>query len=293
MNIRPIKNDDATHDDTAAGAHVGISRMIPNLLTLCALAAGLTAIQVSMDSYWDRAVILIVVAAFLDALDGSVARLLKATSDFGAQLDSLSDFLAFGIAPSIILYTWVLEEAGKVGWIAMLVFSAASALRLARYNVMQTTDTPKWKKGFFSGVPAPAGAGLALLPLIIWLQFPEFFEQLAFANPLVGLWVIFVGALMVSRIPTWSTKQLKLPAKMAMPSLAFAALVMAALIHAPWQTLSIMAILYLGHIPFSIRHFLKLQKQNEDHEDIADLAFGADDLDGITSASLQESKKND
>jgi CDP-diacylglycerol--serine O-phosphatidyltransferase len=289
MNIRPLKNSD-TQDNDQPGTHVGISRMIPNLLTLCALAAGLTAIQVSLDSNWDRAVVLIVVAAFLDALDGAVARLLKATSDFGAQLDSLSDFLAFGIAPSIILYTWVLQEAGKTGWIAMLVFSAASALRLARYNVSQNNKPAPWKRGFFSGVPAPAGAGLALLPLIVWLQFPEFFAQIAFANPLVGLWVIFVGALMVSRIPTWSTKQLKLPAKMAMPMLAFAALVMAALIHAPWQTLSIMAVLYLGHIPFSIRHFLKLQKQNEDHEDMADLALGADDLDVIATTTLGDNK---
>ena len=286
MKVSPIRRDAASSAETTA--HVRITRLIPNLLTLTALAAGLTAIQLSLDNYWDRAVIAIVIAAMLDALDGAVARLLKATSEFGAQLDSLSDFLAFGVAPALILHTWVLDDAGKIGWIALLVFPAASALRLARFNVTQAAKPAPWKKGFFSGVPAPAGAGLALMPLIVWLQFPEFFDQLAFANPLVGLWLIFVGALMVSRIPTWSTKQLKLPAKMAMPMLAFAALVMAALIQAPWPTLTVMGIFYMAHIPFAVRHFRKLQKLNEDHEDITDLALGADALDTLAQPPSEE-----
>lgn len=273
MKVSPINRDPSATADT--GAQIRITRLIPNLLTLTALAAGLTAIQLSLDNYWDRAVIAIVIAAMLDALDGAVARLLKATSEFGAQLDSLSDFLAFGVAPAIILHTWVLEEAGKIGWIALLVFPAASALRLARFNVTQGQKPPAWKKGFFSGVPAPAGAGLALMPLIVWLQFPDFFEQFAYANPLVGLWVIFVGALMVSRIPTWGTKMLKLPAKMALPMLALAALVMAMLIQAPWETLTVMGVCYMAHIPFAVRHFLKLQKLNQDNEDITDIALGA------------------
>lgn len=280
MKISPIRRDPSSTGDS--GAQVAITRLIPNLLTLTALAAGLTAIQLSLDNYWDRAVIAIVIAAFLDTIDGAVARLLKATSEFGAQLDSLSDFLAFGVAPAIILHTWVLEDAGKIGWIALLVFPAASALRLARFNVTQAAAPPAWKKGFFSGVPAPAGAGLALMPLIVWQQHPNFFEQFAYANPLVGLWVIFVGGLMVSRIPTWGTKMIKAPAKMAMPMLALAALVMAALIQAPWPTLTVMGALYMAHIPFAVRHFRKLQKINEDHEDIADLALGADSLGSFT-----------
>ncbi len=287
MKVSPIKRDARAAEGSAT---VAITRLIPNLLTLTALAAGLTAIQLSLDSYWDRAVIAIVVAAMLDALDGAVARLLKATSEFGAQLDSLSDFLAFGVAPAIILHTWVLEEAGKIGWIALLVFPAASALRLARFNVTQAAKPAPWKKGFFSGVPAPAGAGLALLPLIMWLQFPDFFEQFAYANPLVGLWVIFIGALMVSRIPTWSTKMLKLPAKMAVPMLALAALVLAALIQAPWETLTIMGLCYMAHIPFAVRHFRKLQRLNEDHEDMTDIAIGADAME--TLATDQEEKSD-
>lgn len=253
---------------------VGLPRMIPNLMTLIALAAGLTAIQFAWDSNWERAVLAILVAVVLDTMDGATARLLNATSEFGAQLDSLSDFLAFGVAPSIILYSWILEDSGKIGWMAMLIFAACSALRLARFNVTQK-ELPQWKKGFFSGVPAPAGAGLALLPLIVWIQEPRFFEQFAFASPLVGLWTIFIAGLMVSRIPTFSTKMIKLPAKFAMPAMAFAALMIAALVHAPWQTLTISALAYIISIPFAISHFRKLQKEHADNEDLADLAIGA------------------
>ena len=251
-----------------------LPRMIPNMMTLAALAAGLTSIQYAWDQYWEKAVLAILIAVVLDAMDGATARLLKATSEFGAQLDSLSDFLAFGVAPSIILYSWILEESGKIGWMAMLVFAAACALRLARFNVQQK-ELPAWKKGFFSGVPAPAGAGLALLPLIVWIQFePRLFAEYNYASPLVGLWTIFVAAMMVSRIPTFSTKMVKLPAKFAMPALAFAALMIAALVHAPWQTLTILGIAYMASIPFAVDHFRKLQKENADNEDLTDLAIG-------------------
>lgn len=260
------------HEGTEQAA-MGLHRLIPNLMTLTALAAGLLAIQYAWDEKWEHAVFAIVVAAFLDALDGATARLLKATSEFGAQLDSLSDFLAFGVAPSIILYSWILQESGKIGWMAMLLFAAASALRLARFNVTQK-ELPKWKKGFFSGVPAPAGAGLALLPLIIWIQTPDFFDQFAFASPLVGLWTIFIAGMMVSRIPTFSTKAIKLPPKFAMPAMVFFAVIIAALVHAPWPTLTIAALFYLAAIPFAIRSFQKLQKEHADEEALADLALG-------------------
>ncbi len=273
MNVSEIKPKTAEASPQRQGI-VGINRMIPNLMTICALAAGLTAIQYAWDNNWERAVFAILIAVILDALDGTTARLLKATSEFGAQLDSLSDFLAFGVAPSIILYSWILEESGKVGWIAMIVYAAACALRLARFNVTQK-ELPEWKKGFFSGVPAPAGAGLALLPMIIWFQMPDhFMEEFAFASPLVGLWTIFVAALMVSRIPTFSTKKVKLPAKFGMPVLAFAALLIAALVHAPWQTLTVCGLLYASSIFFAVRNFRKLQKEHEDGEDLTDLAFG-------------------
>lgn len=272
----------------APSSAVGLNRMIPNLMTLCAIAAGLTAIQLAWDSHWERAVFAILIAVILDALDGATARLLKATSEFGAQLDSLSDFLAFGVAPSIILYSWILEESGKIGWIAMIVYAAACALRLARFNVMQK-ELPAWKKGFFSGVPAPAGAGLALLPVIVWFQLPEhFMEEFAFASPLVGLWTLVVAGLMVSRIPTFSTKMIKLPAKFGMPALAFAALLIALLVHAPWQTLTVSGLLYIASVPLAVRHFRKLQKENADNEDLADLAIGAITLEELSGSHKDE-----
>lgn len=275
MALSEIKHKQPEQKPESPQATNWLPRMIPNIMTLIALAAGLTSIQYAWDSNWEKAVYAILIAVVLDTMDGATARLLKATSEFGAQLDSLSDFLAFGVAPSIILYSWILEESGKIGWMAMLVFAAACALRLARFNVMQK-ELPAWKKGFFSGVPAPAGAGLALLPLIVWIQFePRFFAEYNYASPLVGLWTIFIAAMMVSRIPTFSTKMIKLPAKFAMPALAFVALMIAALVHAPWQTLTILGIAYMASIPFAIDHFRKLQKEHADDEDMADLAIGA------------------
>lgn len=264
-----------------AGFFTVYHKLIPNIITLMALTAGLTGIQFAMDSRWEHAALAIVIAAVLDTLDGAVARLLNASSDFGAQLDSFSDFLAFGVAPSLILYLWILEESGKVGWIAMLVFAVASAMRLARYNITPLPKTGVWSKGFFAGVPAPAGAGMALLPLFIWLLAPDFFEQFAIANTLVGIWVIFCAAMMISRIPTWSSKQLKIPHKMAMPVLAFAVFIIAALIQAPWPTLTIMAGTYIVSIPFSIRHFRKIVRENKENIDLTDLALGISDIDDL------------
>jgi CDP-diacylglycerol--serine O-phosphatidyltransferase len=294
MAISELKPRD--NDNTAQGPKsgvVGLNRLIPNLMTLTAMAAGLAAIQFAWDNQWEKAVLAIMVAGILDALDGATARLLKATSEFGAQLDSLSDFLAFGVAPAVILYSWILEESGKVGWIAMIVFAAASALRLARFNATQT-KLPDWKKKFFSGIPAPAGAGLALLPLMIWFQLPsDFFEEMRFASPLVGLWTILIAGMMVSRIPTFSTKMIRLPEKLGMPALAFAALLMAALFHAPWQTLTVAAFFYMGMIPFAIRKYRAIEKEHgAEEEDMTDLAIGAISLEELSNAPRQTDKED-
>ncbi len=272
----------------AEGETLGLHRMVPNIMTLTALAAGLTAMQLAFNGQWDRAVLAIVIAAVLDAMDGATARLLNAQSEFGAQLDSFSDFLAFGIAPIMILYMWILQDAGKIGWIALIVYAACMALRLARYNVGTTKPVPAWKKGFFQGVPAPAGAGLAMLPIFIWLQSPRTFDDFAFANWLVGLWVLVVALLMISRIPTWSSKLLKMPRKMAMPVLGMTVLLIAALIQAPWQTLTILSLAYLSHIPFAFRHFRKLQKLHADDEDVTDIAIGASVLDDYSDRPSKE-----
>jgi CDP-diacylglycerol--serine O-phosphatidyltransferase len=201
-----------------------------------------------------------------------MARLLKADSPFGAMLDTLSDFLAFGVAPSILLYTWVLEESGRIGWMAMIFFTCATALRLARFNV-EIGKLPEWHKGFFSGVPTPAGAGLALMPMIVWFHYPHFFSEFSAASPLVGMWMMVIAGLMVSRIPTFSIKTLAFPSKLAMPILACAALVMAMLVSAPWSTLAVMGAVYIASIPFSVMRFHALQKLHENDEDVMDIAL--------------------
>ncbi len=276
---KDMKAENTKMDEKDSSIAASPQKLIPNILTLMALTAGLSAIQFSIDAKWDLAAIAIVIAAVLDMLDGATARLLNATSKFGAQLDSFSDFLAFGVAPSITLYLWVLQESGKIGWIAMVVFAVASAMRLARYNITEMPKTGAWGKGFFAGVPAPGGAGIALLPLFIWLLAPDFFEGFAFANFAVGFWVIFCAAMMVSRIPTWSSKQIKVPAKMTMPMLALAALLIAAVIQAPWITLTIMGITYLISIPFAVLRFRKIVKDSKEEFDLKNLALGITDDD--------------
>ena len=282
MQTSEEKND-AVHNEKLETKDPSLTsspqKLIPNILTLMALTAGLSAIQFSIDGKWDLAAIAIVIAAVLDMLDGATARLLNATSKFGAQLDSFSDFLAFGVAPSITLYLWVLQESGKIGWIAMVVFAVACAMRLARYNITEMPKTGAWGKGFFAGVPAPGGAGIALLPLFIWLLAPDFFEGFAFANFAVGIWVIFCAGLMVSRIPTWSSKQIKVPPRMTMPMLALAALLIAAIIQAPWITLTTMGISYLISIFFAVLKFRKIVKETKENFDLKTLALGVSDDD--------------
>ncbi len=256
---------------------LALHKMIPNMITLMALMSGLTAIQFAIKGKIEIAVTLILVAAILDMLDGAIARLLNAGSELGAQLDSLSDFLCFGVAPAFILYVWGLDEAGKLGWIATTTYSAACALRLARFNITKPLEDKKsaWCSGFFQGVPSPAAAGLCMLPLFIWFQSPESFTTLSFANPLIGVWTILVAGLMVSRIPTWSSKQLHFAPKMALPILACCALVFASLLHVPWTTLMVISAVYLISIPFAYRKFRQIEKDlNHSGEDLADLALG-------------------
>lgn len=266
------------HDNhKAAGQALTLSKLIPNLITMMALIAGITSVQKALTGNFEVAVLLLLAAAILDVMDGAVARALKAQSEFGAQLDSLSDFLAFGVAPGLILYVWTLGDAGKLGWIAAVVFPVAAALRLARFNVMAaaTAETPLWKKRFFTGVPTPAGAILCLFPLYVWFLTPETFEGYRWGTPFVAVWAITVAALMVSRIPTFSIKYMKIPPKMMVPVMAFVALVVAALFNAPWVTLPIICIVYAASIPLIFHQYRKLEKEHQTHEeDLSSLAFG-------------------
>jgi CDP-diacylglycerol--serine O-phosphatidyltransferase len=202
-----------------------------------------------------------VLAAILDGLDGRVARLLQGTSKFGAELDSLSDFVSFGVAPAMVLYFWTMQGAGGFGWALVLLFSVCCALRLARFNTMiGEPDLPPYAYNFFTGVPAPAAAGLVLMPLVFTIQFGGgFFDQ----PPVVAVFLLGVSFLMVSKIPTFSGKKMRIPHKWVLPILLVIGLAAAFLVTEPWLTLSVVGTLYLGMIPLSLRSFARLKAQAE------------------------------
>jgi CDP-diacylglycerol--serine O-phosphatidyltransferase len=224
--------------------------LIPNVLTLAALCSGLTAIRFGLQDQLRLAVIAIIVAAIFDALDGRVARRLGVTSRFGAELDSLSDFLCFGVSPALVLYLASMKDGGSLGWVVTLMFPICSALRLARFNTALLADTPPpaWTGSYFTGVPAPAGALLALIPLMISFEIDATWPR----HPLlVGAVLVAVGGLMVSRLPTFSFKKGRVPRHLVLPSLLGVALVMGVLASAPWIGLSLLGLAYLTLIPFS------------------------------------------
>ena len=229
-------------------------RLVPNMITIAALCAGMSAMQFAIAGRFEAAVMAIVIAAFLDAFDGAAARLLKAQSALGAELDSLSDFLCFGIAPAMVLHLWSLHYAGRIGWMIALVFAIAVALRLARFNAAGK-ENPDSKHSFFSGVPSPTGAGMALLPLIIYFQMetPAAGQIGLIQHPeFVGVWMLLFAGLMVSHVPTFSTKQIRLPPKLVIPALGAFGLLAAGLINAPWPTLTAMGIIYGATIPAAV-----------------------------------------
>ncbi len=231
------------------GAH-SINRLIPNSLTLLALCAGVTAMRFAVEGLWDRAVIAIAVAAVLDGLDGRIARALGAASRFGAELDSLSDFVCFGVAPAMVVYMWSLQEAGGLGWAISLLFAVCCGLRLARFNVaLDTSSTrPAWTRDFFVGVPAPAGGGLALLPLVFGLQS----EAGIFSSPWInGAMLAIVAALMASRVPTFSFKRLTVPGRQVVFVLLGVGAFAAFLISTPWVTLGVSGLAYMASIPYA------------------------------------------
>ena len=227
-----------------------INRLIPNILTLAALCSGLTAIRFALQGEMRLAVIAIIVAAIFDALDGRVARRLGVTSRFGAELDSLSDFLCFGVTPALVLYLASLKDGGALGWVVTLMFPICSALRLARFNTALVSDTPPpaWTGSFFTGVPAPAGALLALIPLMVSFEIEAAWPRHALV---VGAVLVVVGGLMVSRIPTYSFKKGRVPRHLVLPSLLGVALVMGVLASAPWIAGSLIGLAYVSLIPFS------------------------------------------
>jgi CDP-diacylglycerol---serine O-phosphatidyltransferase len=241
-----------------------LHKMIPNMITLAAMAAGMTSIKFAIAGKWEHAAIAIVAAAFMDAFDGAAARLLKAQSKLGAELDSFSDFICFGVAPGIVVYLWSLQEMGRWGWPVALIFAMAVALRLARFNIATDEKDPNDPLSkYFIGVPSPLGAGLAILPMIVKFQLDPASPWDAMGlkylnNPhLIGLWLVVVAAMMVSNMPTFSTKQVKVTERMKTPVLAFAGILIICLINEPWPTLTLMGVVYLLAMPTGLWHYSK------------------------------------
>ena len=238
--------------------------LAPNLITLLALCAGLTAIRMAFENRYVLALAAIVFAAILDGIDGRLARFLKGTSRFGAELDSLSDFVNFGVAPSLILYFWGLHDLKSAGWIAAMVFAICAALRLARFNVMiDDPDKPAWTSNFFVGMPAPAGAITVLLPIYaVFLGMP----RSAFLTWLTLFYTLAIALLMVSRLPVFSGKRVgtRVPPEMVGPIIVMVVLSIALLIAYPWILLTAGTLAYLGSLPFGLLSYRGYERRSRE-----------------------------
>ena len=237
-------------------ARVPVRMLVPNFFTLLGLCAGLTSIRMGIEGRYDLALAAIVFAAALDGIDGRVARLLKASSRFGAELDSLADFVNFGVAPAFLVFNWGLGGIPSAGWICVMIFSLASALRLARFNAAIDDDKPKWQSNFFIGMPTPAAAIVVLLPVYLHHLGLDWLKS-AWALKLVLVYTLFVAFMMVSTIPTYSGKLLgeRVGREWVLPIFILAISYVAMLLTYPYETLAMSTIAYLAFIPVSWRRF--------------------------------------
>ena len=241
---------------------IPVRTLLPNVITLLALCAGLTAIRLAVEEKLEWAVAAIVFAALLDGIDGRVARMLKGTSKFGAELDSLADFVNFGVAPALMLYFWGLHEMGNGGWIAAMVFAICTGLRLARFNVMaDDPNRPPWAGNFFTGVPAPAGAITVLLPIYVYfLGMP----RLAFVAPVTFIYTLAIAFLMVSRLPVFSGKRVgkRVAPEMVLPVFVAVVLFFALLVSYPWIVLTIGTVCYVACLPLGVLSYRRYQRKD-------------------------------
>ncbi len=243
------------HGERRPRAYRGIPlrTFVPNAITALALCFGLSAVRFAISDQWELAVAAIVVAAMLDGVDGRVARMLRANSRFGAELDSLSDVIAFGVAPAVILYLWSLQFAPKFGWTVALAHALCAALRLARFNSnIDVENQPRKAAGFNTGVPAPAGAGMVLLPLVLWLAM----GAEGIADNLRGWWLVMpwtaiTAGLLISSLATYSWTSIRIPQSWRLPALALVGIVGALLVGEPWWTIAALTLLYVVCIPFA------------------------------------------
>ena len=245
--------------------------LLPNILTLGGVCLGISSIKFSIDGNFNLAVTLILLAAILDALDGRIARLIKGTSEFGKELDSLTDFVSFGIAPVLILYFWELNKYGKLGWAIALIYSVCCVLRLARFNLTKFDNDQEWKNNFFEGVPSPAGGLIILMPLIYDLSNINFIIDFKNFTPFL---TVLIALLLVSKVPTLSLKKISTSSKTTVFLLLAAGIIFISLLFYTFETLLFFIFIYLLSIPLSILIFNKQQKKyltkisDEDHEDI-------------------------
>ncbi len=237
-----------------------VNRLIPNILTLMALCAGLTAIRLAVAERFEASVTAIIIAGVLDGLDGRIARLLKGMTSFGAQLDSLSDFVSFGVAPAVLLYLWTMGAIQSIGWAIVLLFAVCSALRLARFNTQIGADLPPYAYNYFTGVPAPAAAALVLMPMMASFEFDIAF----FRSPILnGAVLAAVAALMVSRVPTFSLKRFHVSKELVLPTFLAIGLAAAFLTTEPWATLLAGGAVYIVSLPVGFLRYRRLRRAAE------------------------------
>lgn len=250
-------------------AEMPFRKLVPNIVTMLALCSGVTSIRYSVQEDWSKAVVFIFLSALLDGLDGRLARMLKASSKFGAELDSLSDFVSFGVAPAILMFQWCLFDLKKIGWFFCLLFAMGMAMRLARFNTMLEDKTiPPYWSHYFTGVPAPAAAAMVMMPILISFDFEEA-EPYFRSHLFCGIWMCLVSYLETSRIPTISLKKTKIKSSMMIPLLFVVAVLANFLFTQTWVTLGVLTALYTLSIPFGVlrflrdkKHYCRLQEEN-------------------------------
>lgn len=268
MSARPAWRSEAPGLIRPRGTRRGLPlrAVTPNAVTALALCFGLTGIRFAIASEWEKAVTAILIAGVLDGLDGRVARLLRAESRFGAELDSLSDVIAFGVSPAVILYLWTLQYIPKYGWVIALAHAVCCALRLARFNSQIDVEwQPHKSAGFLTGVPAPAGAAMALLPVVLWLALGDAelpaIQDIFTRTYVVAPWTLFVAVLMISDLATYGWSSFRLRREFRLPALLLIGLIGAALLTAPWATLGVSVILYAAAVPFAVRSYAKVKRR--------------------------------
>jgi CDP-diacylglycerol---serine O-phosphatidyltransferase len=255
---------EAPLDRQAPRKGIPLRALIPNAVTVLALCFGLTGVRFAIAGEWEKAVGAIVVAAVLDGIDGRIARLLKGDSRFGAELDSLSDVTAFGVAPALIVYLWSLQYLPGIGWVIALSHAVTCALRLARFNAqIDAADQPHKRAGYLTGVPAPVAAAMTLSPLFLtfWLE-PVVLDDLRVRYTLVSVVVVAVAFLMASSLPTYSWGSVRLRPSQRLPALVGVGLFAGALFSAPWMTLTLAAVAYAAAVPFAVRSYARLKRRD-------------------------------